>query len=84
LQADGPRAKAIGEYLIGNIDGNGYLRIAVDQAAASLGVSGQEVSQVLALVQQFEPTGVAARNLAECLLLQLGKAGKLTPLLERL
>ena len=35
LQADGPRAKAIGEYLIGNIHGNGYLRIAVDQAAAA-------------------------------------------------
>ena len=84
LQADGPRAKAIGEYLIGNIDGNGYLRIAVDQAAASLGVPEQEVSQVLALVQQFEPTGVGARNLAECLLLQLQKSGKLTPLLERL
>ena len=61
LQADGPRAKAIGEYLIGNIDGNGYLRIAVDQAAASLGVPEQEVSQVLALVQQFEPTGGRAQ-----------------------
>lgn len=84
LQTDSPRTKAVGEYLIGNIDGNGYLRTSVEQVASALGVSNEEVAQVLALVQQFEPTGVGARNLAECLELQLRKGGKLTPTLERL
>lgn len=84
LQTDSPRTKAVGEYLIGNIDGNGYLRTSVEQVASALGVSNEEVAQVLALVQQFEPTGVGARNLAECLELQLRKSGKLTPTLERL
>ena len=84
LQTDSPRTKAVGEYLIGNIDGNGYLRTSVEQVASALGVSNEEVAQVLALVQQFEPTGVGARNLAESLELQLRKSGKLTPTLERL
>lgn len=84
MQTDSPRTRAIGEYLIGNIDGNGYLRTSPDQVADALGVSEKEVEQVLALVQQFEPIGVAARNLAECLMLQLKKEDKLTPTLDRL
>lgn len=84
LQTDSPRTKAVGEYLIGNIDGNGYLCTSVEQVASALGVSNEEVAQVLSLVQQFEPTGVGARNLAECIELQLRKSGKLTPVLERL
>ncbi len=84
LQADSPHAMAIGEYLIGNIDGSGYLRTSVEQVASALGVPEQEVARVLSLVQQFEPTGVGARNLAECLELQLRKNGKFTPTLERL
>ncbi|MEG1826462.1 MAG: RNA polymerase factor sigma-54 [Gordonibacter sp.] len=84
LQSDCPRTKAIGEYLIGNIDANGYLRASVGQVADALGVSEQEVARVLSLVQQFEPTGVGARNLAECLALQLEKRDKFTPTLDRL
>ncbi|MEA5018821.1 MAG: RNA polymerase factor sigma-54 [Gordonibacter sp.] len=84
MQSDCPRMRAIGEYLIGNIDANGYLRISVGQVADALGVSEQEVTNALVLVQQFEPTGVGARNLAECLALQLEKKGQLTATIERL
>ncbi len=84
MQSDCRRTKVIGEYLIGNIDANGYLSVSVDQVADALGVSEQEVASTLALIQQFEPMGVGARNLAECLALQLEKKGKLTATLERL
>ncbi|MEG0504908.1 MAG: hypothetical protein RR547_09725, partial [Raoultibacter sp.] len=65
-----PREKAVAEYIIGNIDYNGYLSMPLAQVTA-LGVSEQEAAHALSLVQQFEPAGVAARNLAECLILQL-------------
>ncbi len=84
MQSDCVQTKIIGTYLIGNLDSSGYLRMPVDQAATALGASVEEVEQVLALIQQFEPTGVAARNLAECLELQLKKNDALTPTLERL
>ena len=84
IQSDCTRTMVVGKYLIGNLDSNGYLCMSVDQVAAALGISEGEVGRVLSLVQQFEPTGVAARNLAECLELQLRKSGDLTPMLERL
>ncbi len=84
MQTDVPRVRAIGEYLIGNIDASGYLRVTTDQAASALGVSEQEVARALALVQQFEPAGVAARNLAECIELQLERRGAFAPIVARL
>lgn len=84
MQSDGTRTMVVGKYLIGNIDASGYLQISIEQAAVALGVSVEEVAGVLDLIQQFEPTGVGARNLAECLLLQLGRSGELTDTLERL
>jgi RNA polymerase sigma-54 factor len=61
----------IGEYLISNIDETGYLDCAISEVAASLNVSDQEVEAVLALIQTFEPSGIGARDLQECLRLQL-------------
>lgn len=61
----------IGRYLIGNIDSAGYLTASVEQTAHVLGVERQAVDAVLRLVQNFEPAGIGARNLQECLLLQL-------------
>lgn len=84
LQTNDARTRAIGEYLIGNIDSNGYLGISVGDAAAALGVPQTEVEGVLAVIQQFNPIGVGARNLAECVTLQLRERGELTPQLERL
>ena len=65
------KENAIGEYLIGCIDDNGYLCGSVAEAAHALEISEVEVERVLFILQSFEPCGVAARDLRECLLLQL-------------
>ena len=74
----------IGAFLIGSIDDNGYLRITLEEAAASLEVSVIRVAEVLKVIQTFEPYGVGARDLPECLLLQLTQTGRLTPQVERI
>ena len=61
----------IAEYLINNIDDNGYLTISTEEIAKLTKVSEQKVRDVLNIVQTFEPTGVGARSLKECLLLQV-------------
>jgi RNA polymerase sigma-54 factor len=66
----------IGEAIIGNIDDYGYLKASVEELATTLGVSGAEVLDVLKIVQSFDPPGVGARDLQECLLLQLERAGQ--------
>ena len=62
---------SIGEYIIGNIDEDGYLRTDLEEIAQRLSVPLEQVEDVLDVVQTFDPTGIAARNLAECLRLQL-------------
>ena len=68
---------AVAKYLIGSLDDDGYLRrdlISVsDDIAFSVGLdlSPEELERVLHIVQELEPSGVGARNLQECLLLQL-------------
>ncbi|MDD4169347.1 MAG: RNA polymerase factor sigma-54 [Desulfotomaculaceae bacterium] len=63
--------RLIGEYLIGNIDNNGYLRVSLTEAAGQLHVDYSEVARILTLIQSFEPMGVGARDLQECLLIQI-------------
>ncbi|MCK9172253.1 MAG: RNA polymerase factor sigma-54 [Desulfuromonas thiophila] len=74
----------IGLVLIGNLDDNGYLRCSLDELAAQCQAELHQVEQVLAVVQQFDPPGVAARNLAECLQLQLRALGLKDSLAERI
>ena len=61
----------IGKYLIGCIDDNGYLCGTTAEAAARLGTTETIVINVLEIIQTFDPIGVGARSLQECLLLQL-------------
>ncbi len=58
-------------YLIGSLDENGYLDESVQTIAAQLDCDFQDVIAALELLQSFEPAGVGAQNVAECLLLQL-------------
>ncbi|MFQ5580143.1 MAG: RNA polymerase factor sigma-54 [Nitrospiria bacterium] len=65
------KEKEIGTLLIGDIDDNGYLRSSLDEIAASLESAHESVEKVLKVVQDFDPSGVGARDLRECLLIQL-------------
>lgn len=69
------RDKWIGEFLIGSIDDNGYLRIPLAEVQEVFAVDLLRVERVLFLLQSFEPVGIAARDLQECLLIQLRYLG---------
>ncbi len=60
----------IGEYLIGNLNDDGYLTVSLEEVAGDLGVEIDKVEEILFLIQSFDPPGIGARNLEECLLLQ--------------
>ena len=70
------REKAIGRLLIGNIDDDGYVRTPLSEIISETDFTEKEVESVLSDIQTFDPTGVGARDLSECLLLQLGHLGK--------
>ncbi|PYN46337.1 MAG: RNA polymerase sigma-54 factor [Candidatus Rokuibacteriota bacterium] len=63
--------RRIGAQIIGNLDEDGYLRAELEEIAQRCGATAEEVTRVLELVQGFDPPGVAARSIQECLLLQL-------------
>ena len=67
--------KKAGEYVIGNVDENGWLAADVAELARESGMPETTVREALAVVQEFDPPGVAARGLKECLLIQLRRAG---------
>ena len=69
------RDKKIGRYLVEGIDDNGYLTVDTDQTAAAFGVKACTVERILKVIQGFEPVGVGARSLEECLLIQLEAKG---------
>ena len=78
------RKRRIGAFIIGSLDSSGYLRRDIssltDDLAFREGLEADEseVEEVLGIIQEFEPAGVGARDLRECLLLQL-RAKKQTP-----
>ncbi|MGD0883960.1 MAG: RNA polymerase factor sigma-54 [Thermodesulfovibrionales bacterium] len=61
----------IGEMIIGNIDENGYLRASDEEIAAAVPADLERVALAIDHIQRFDPPGIAARNLRECLILQL-------------
>lgn len=65
----------VGSEIIGNIDEDGYLRTSLADIALSCSVDESFVESVLRQVQEFDPMGVGARNLQECLLLQVRQLG---------
>lgn len=77
-----PRTKEIAQFIIGNIDEDGYLRASVEETMTSGGYSAEEVETAVAAVQSLDPIGVGARDLRECLLLQLRFLEVDAPLVE--
>ncbi|MBU1062161.1 MAG: RNA polymerase factor sigma-54 [Candidatus Omnitrophica bacterium] len=76
IHASSKEAIEIGREIIGNIDDDGYLKASSEEISHSLKKDIIEVEKVIALIQTFEPTGVCAGDLKECLLIQLSIKGK--------
>ena len=66
----------IAELLIGNIDEYGYLKTSVDELASSTGLAPEPIIETLKIIQSFDPAGIGARDLRECLMLQLERQGE--------
>jgi len=79
LRSDTEREDILGEYIIGNIDDDGYLRREVENMVDDLAflqnitTDADELNAILKIIQDLDPAGVGARDLRECLLLQLGR-----------
>jgi RNA polymerase sigma-54 factor len=79
-----PQQQEIGGFIIGNIDENGYLQIALEEVCKEMNCPAETAEGVLALIQSFDPPGVGARDLQECLLIQLQGLAERNPLAEEI
>lgn len=66
----------VAEMVIGNIDEYGYLKVTVEELVATTGLPVDQIAGVVKVIQSFDPPGVGARDLRECLLLQLDRLGQ--------
>ena len=82
--ASDPRTALIARHIIGLLDEAGYLASAIDEIADDLGVTPDEAEAALALVQSLDPSGVGARNLAECIAIQAREADRYDPCMAAL
>ncbi|MBD3344324.1 MAG: RNA polymerase factor sigma-54 [Chitinivibrionales bacterium] len=71
-----PRMALLVQFLIGSLDSDGYLRVGLDDVSEVTNSSVYEIEEALNIIWQMEPPGVGARNLQECLALQLKARGK--------
>lgn len=76
--------QAVALAIISSIDESGYLTESLDEIADRLGIPSEDGARILAIVQTFEPTGVGARNLAECIALQAREADRYDPCMAAL
>jgi RNA polymerase sigma-54 factor len=77
-------SRRIGVLLIGNVGPDGYLQVDLERIAEECGVTIERVEEVLRKIQEFDPPGIAARDLRECLLVQIGHRGMKGTLAERI
>lgn len=76
--------KIVCEYIIDNIDSRGYLDIGIDDISKELNITQELAVEALNLVQSLDPPGVAARDIKECLKLQLQRKGLLEEKISRI
>lgn len=74
----------IGTWIIGNLDDDGYLQATLEEYSQQSGVELEKIEGVLRRIQEFDPVGVAARDLKECLLVQLRQISPRDPIAERI
>jgi RNA polymerase sigma-54 factor len=84
LSIANPARRMIGQYLIDLVDEAGYLNGDLAAVAEKLGAPVGEVEAVLVVLQGFDPPGVCARNLTECLAIQLKERNRLDPAMQAL
>lgn len=74
----------IAEMIIGNIDDYGYFKSTVEELATGTGLAPEKILEVLKAIQAFDPAGVGARDLRECMLIQLERTGQQSTLEYRI
>jgi RNA polymerase sigma-54 factor len=76
--------RRVASEIIGNLDNDGYLKASLEEVAEATGVAAADVEKVLAVVQEFDPPGVACRSLQECLLRQVAQLDMSGSLVEKI
>ncbi len=71
-----PAEKQIGELIVGSINEDGYLASSIDELADTTPYSAGQIKEILHVVQEFDPVGIGAENMRNCLLLQLDRLSK--------
>jgi RNA polymerase sigma-54 factor len=74
--------RRVGKYIIESLDENGYMTSTVEEISRATGVGEEKVGEALDIIHGFDPAGVGARDLGECLQLQLAARKELTPQME--
>lgn len=84
IAVDDERMRMIGALLIDQLDESGYLRADLSDLAARLGVPEEKLQALLSIMRGFDPTGIFARDLSDCLSLQLDEQGRLDAPMQKL
>lgn len=84
LDISDPKERLIAQQLMGQLDENGYVLFDIDEMAGRLRIEVLAIETVLKKLQKLDPPGIFARNLRECLELQLAEKNRLDPLMRRL
>jgi RNA polymerase sigma-54 factor len=84
MASDDPRDRMIGSLLIDQLDESGYLRSDPKELAQTLGCAQDRMERLLSMMKGFDPTGIFAANLSECLALQLDEKGTLDAPMQKL
>jgi RNA polymerase sigma-54 factor len=79
-----PKLREHCEFIIGNIDDDGFIHTKLEDLSMNHGIAIQELEEARQVVQSFEPVGVGSQNLRECLLLQLERSGRRASLAHRI
>lgn len=72
----------LGRYIIESLDENGYMTVSTEKIAKAFKIGEEDVERVLDVIHTFEPSGVGARDLRECLIIQLASKGLLDDVVE--
>jgi RNA polymerase sigma-54 factor len=80
LKKLGPEDEAVLEFLLGSLDDRGYLTVSDEEIVQETGTEPERVPRLIGLIQECDPAGVGARDLRECLLIQLRRKGEMDSL----